>query len=306
MAITFLELAEKVLNETNKPMSYSAIWEYAEKKGYTDSLDSHGKTPKATLSARLGTDIRENPETVFNYSGIRPRMYGLKIFGRTVEGGSENEQEDEVQTVKNFLEIDLHPVLVYYASTFLNLHLKTINASKSVKKSYGEWGHPDIVGCYFPFTTWKSEVVDINTIAGGAAIKLYSFELKRSLSFNNLRESFFQAVSNSSWANEGYLVAESINHDLEFQDELKRLNAAFGIGVVKLDIEDPDASFIMYPSRENEQIDWETVNKLTAMNSDFKYFLERINKDYKTREIRKEKYDKILAREELIAKFKNK
>jgi hypothetical protein len=30
--------------------------------------------------------------------------------------------------------------------------------------------------------------------------------MKKELNFSNLRESYFQAVSNSSWANEGYLV----------------------------------------------------------------------------------------------------
>ena len=65
------------------------------------------------------------------------------------------------------------------------------------------------------------------------------WSLKKRLSFSNLREAFFQAVSNSSWANEGYLVAADISTDEDFQAELHRLSASFGIAIIQLDIEQP-------------------------------------------------------------------
>ncbi len=61
--------------------------------------------------------------------------------------------------------------------------------------------------------------------------------MKKTLNFTNLREYYFQAVSNSSWANEGYIVALDIDEDDSFFAELKRLNNAFGIGVIKLNAE---------------------------------------------------------------------
>ena len=61
--------------------------------------------------------------------------------------------------------------------------------------------------------------------------------MKKTLNFTNLREYYFQAVSNSSWANEGYSVALDIDEDDSFLAELKRLNNAFGIGVIKLNAE---------------------------------------------------------------------
>ena len=57
----------------------------------------------------------------------------------------------------------------------------------------------------------------------------------------NYREFFFQAVSNSSWANEGYLVAAEIIQDDELLSELECLSIAFGIGIIQLDITDIDA-----------------------------------------------------------------
>lgn len=79
--------------------------------------------------------------------------------------------------------------------------------------------------------------------------------IKKEITFSNLRESYFQAISNSSWANEGYLVTAKLLNDEEFHSELRRLTSAFGIGIIKLDIEDPDASEILYPAIYKTDID---------------------------------------------------
>ena len=104
---------------------------------------------------------------------------------------------------------------------------------------------------------------------GAITVKLYSFEIKKALSFFLLREraSYFQAVSNSSWAHEGYLVAADIVTDEDFRDELRRLSASFGIRIIELDIEDPNSSSVLVPARERDALDWEALNKLT-MNKD--------------------------------------
>jgi hypothetical protein len=137
-------------------------------------------------------------------------------------------------------------------------------------------------------------------------VKLYSFEVKKELTFANIREAYFQAVSNSSWANEGYLVTANILHDEEFMTELKRLTSAFGIGIIKLDIEDPDASEILFPAKHKTEIDWETVNKLSKENPDFRKFIVRIKNDMNSKEIIKEKYDKVYTAEQLVEKIKKK
>ena len=57
-------------------------------------------------------------------------------------------------------------------------------------------------------------------------LKIYSFEMKKYLSIANLREYYFQAVSNSSWANEGYLVALNIDkNDKELMELIGSLNS---------------------------------------------------------------------------------
>ena len=100
---------------------------------------------------------------------------------------------------------------------------------------------------------WNNENVKFfifQKYVGSLAIKLYSYEVKRELNFSNLRESYFQAVSNSSWANEGYLVAAEIDSDDEFLDEIKMLSNYFGIGLIKLNINSPDSSEIIYLAKQ--------------------------------------------------------
>jgi uncharacterized protein len=118
------------------------------------------------------------------------------------------------------------------------------------------------------------------------------------LNFGNLRESFFQTVSNSSWANEGYLVASKISNDIDFMDELTRLSTSFGIGVIELSLEDPHSSKILLPAKYRDSLDWETINKLT-MNNDFKEFLSRVKIDISSKKIHKKEYDSVLEIEEL-------
>lgn len=305
--MTFLELAEKVLDEEKKPLTSNEIWQIATDKGYDKQLNTKGKTPWATLGAQIYVNARDNSKTPFGMAGARPKRFYLKRLKDilNLDPVAILEKEEEVRPEKqkkfDYLEKDLHPYLTYFSFYFLRTYTKTINHSKSGKKEFGEWIHPDIVGCYFPLDEWEKEVFELSSAIGNISIKIISFELKREISFSNLRESFFQTVSNSSWANEGYLVAAEISNDEEFISELTRLSSSFGIGVIRLNLFDPNSSEVILPARFKENLDWETINKLT-MNRDFEEFIKRIKNDISSREIRKEKYDKILNEEDLTKK----
>ncbi|MBS9386516.1 MAG: hypothetical protein HEQ24_20770 [Dolichospermum sp. BR01] len=298
MPSVFLELAKKVIEEEKRPLTPTEIWEIAQSKDYDKELLTKGKTPAATLGARLYVEVRDNLTSEFITTGTRPKKFILRSLNNSIYNDSLETPTTTIE--KKYLEKDLHPVLVYYGFYYLNAYLKTIQHQKSNKKVFSEWLHPDIVGCYFPFGDWEDEVVEVSSLIGSSAIKLYSFELKRELSFANLREAFFQAVSNSSWANEGYLVAAKVDSDNDFQLELERLSTSFGIGVIRLDIEDPDSSKVILPAKSRDLVDWETVNKLASINKDFSEFLKRVKKDIDCREIRREMYDPVLEKEELI------
>jgi hypothetical protein len=306
--MTFLELAEKVLTEMKKPLTANEIWEIAKEKGYDQKLNKQGKTPWATLGAQIYVNEKDKSDTVFATVGKRPKRFYLKKQKSLFDIEKiETEQDTKEITEKKieYLEKDLHPFLSYFAYYHLKCYTKTINHSKSTKKEFGEWVHPDIVGCYFPIDEWDTQVMNLSSAIGNTSIKILSFELKRELNLGKLRESFFQAVSNSSWANESYLVAAEISNNDDFMNELTRLSSSFGIGVIKLDIEEPISSEIILPAKTRDSLDWETINKLT-LNKDFKEFLKRIKNDLQSNEIRKEKYDKIFDPDELVKRLKMK
>jgi len=155
--MTFHGLAEHILQQVDKPLTANEIWQLAVDQGLDEKLNSSGKTPWATLGARLYVISRDNPDSVFKTIGKRPKRFYLKDKRYTVdfkeyeEGKTEEETEiSTTQPTKTYLEKDLHPFLAHYAFYNLNCHCKTINHSKSDKKSFGEWVHPDMVGCVFP------------------------------------------------------------------------------------------------------------------------------------------------------------
>jgi hypothetical protein len=303
--MNFIQFAEKIIREENKPLTPNEIWEIGIQKGYNKNLNSTGKTPWQTIGARIYLDIRDNQESLFIKLKTKPVKFYLKSLPQNFDV-LKIEKEQENNLLKKdigYTERDLHKFLSYYVYTYNFTYTKTIFHESSTKKKYAQWLHPDIVGVYFSFEQWEPEIFDISKDIGNLAIKLFSYELKKDLNFSNLRESYFQAVSNSSWANEGYLVAAEIDTDKEFMEEIKRLSNSFGIGLIKLDITNPDSSEVLYTAKQKEIIDIETMNKISQINPDFEEFLKRVKTDLNSKEIRKEKYDKIYDIEELIKKI---
>lgn len=306
--MNFIQFAERIIREKNRPLTSNEIWEIGLQQGYDKELNSKGKTPWATIGARLYRDIKENPSTPFIKLNVKPAKYYLKTLSQNYNMIN-IETEEENSIVKNetrYDERDLHKFLSYYVSVYHSVYTKTIFHESSSKKNYGsnKWVHPDIVGVSFSFEKWEPETFDISKEVGNLAIKFYSYELKKKLNFSNLRESFFQTVSNSSWANEGYLVTAEIEKDDEFENVIQRLSNSFGIGLIKLDIDDPDSSSIICPAKPKEIIDIDAIDAIAEINPDFKDFLRRVKTDLTTKDIIRERYDKILEAEDLISSIK--
>jgi hypothetical protein len=309
---TFWDIIEKTIEKVGTPLSAKEIWDKANELGTLGGFTTTGKTPWATIGAYCYTDISNNAEnSIVIQTSERPAQFFLRKLADKIDiqkvqkkKASEVAKREEVET-KKFNERDLHCLLVAFAmgDTHFRANLKTIFHETSNKgaKGQNEWIHPDLVGVYFPFKDYKAETLEIQSHLTISSIKLFSFELKISLSFANLRECYFQAVSNSSWANEGYLVAAKINEDPAFRDELRRLSNAFGIGILKLNTENVFESEILFPAAIKQSIDWDTVNRLAIENADFSDFLKFITEDCKLGKIKSE-YDKVLNLEEL-AKF---
>ncbi|SFL05799.1 hypothetical protein SAMN05216390_10944 [Lachnospiraceae bacterium KH1T2] len=299
---TFLDLTKAVLKQSNTPLTVKQIWDMGSEMGLIDKINTTGKTPVNTLQARLYIDIRDNDNTPFEIVSRRPTTFTLK--GKNV---SEAEIGPIYQDTK-FKERDLHKLLssFVYICPHFQCVTKTIFHEKTPhsKRGYNEWLHPDIVGVHFPFLDYSQDTLKMKELFWDNMFKLYSFEMKVELSFSNLREYFFQAVSNSSWANEGYLVVLRLAEDEELLTELRRLNNAFGIGVIKLNPESVSQSSILLQAKENKQLDWETIDRLME-NPDFKSFINDFEEDVKIKKI-KSKYDDYFEDDESAEEYSRK
>jgi len=305
MAYTFMQLAEDVLKKAQMPLSAKQIWRRGEETGLAKRTGTTGKSPDATLRVLLSRELEDPNASKFIGAGRRPTRFFLKSRESEILGTPLLDLVDEENKgALSYKEKDLHPLLAYFASTNQTLfgdrkvYTKTISASKTrrgVSRTLKQWLHPDMVGVYFPFEDMEANVVKLSgALSANSAIQIFSFELKQEITRGNYRECFFQAVSNSSWAQEGYLVAAEISDDEELQQELERLTNAFGIGIIHLDLEDIDASKVLFPAKAKQVLDWETINKLCKVNEDFSTFIERLNIDLGASEIRGTKYDPIL------------
>lgn len=137
-------------------------------------------------------------------------------------------------------------------------------------------------------------MIAFNELSDRNALALFSFEIKRHLSKSTYREAYFQAVSNSSWAHQGYLVAAEIAEDDDLLAELERLASSFGIGIIQLQLSDLSESRVVYPARAKSILDWETINKLCEENDDFQSFLQSVKIDVNARKVHRAEYDVVL------------
>ncbi|WP_187923070.1 HTH domain-containing protein [Helicobacter pylori] len=292
--MTDKEIGKKVLEQAEEPLNYKEIWERACEMGLDKECDG-GKILPHSLGSVLGQDkeqfyVINRKEDPFRYwLKSREREFPPQETPDSKEedddGQSECSDAAEKQKTSPYEEKEknLHPLLVKFLNEDPNFKLlcKTIR-HEECKKGEGDeckWNYPDIVGVYFPqndrHKNYKIETLEFLHHTGQNSYKLFSFELKIRINLSNLKASYFQAVSNSSWANEGYLVVFKEIKD-EVLGELRRLNQSFGIGVIKLESEISNSK-ILLPAKERE-IDIPTLNMLVEQSpEDFKPFMEKIN-----------------------------
>lgn len=261
----------KCLEILEKPVSRTEVTDYINKNNFYDFGNT--QRPGASVSAQLGNFIRKGDSRVGRYKNDGAYLYYLTKNEQNLKFDIQNKETEQIVQNKttHYKERDLHILL----STFLsskNIYTKTIFHEQNNQNDKNQiWTNPDIVGVEFSQFSDTTEqflkVIDINEM-----FKLYSYELKRELnSDNELKKAYFQAVSNSSWASYGYLVAFNINTNL--YKEIQRLNKSFGIGVIELSSNIYESKIIA-TSRVNN-LDFDTINKLSNTNEEFRQFIEK-------------------------------
>lgn len=251
-------------------------------------------------------------QLVAEISSQRPRMQTKHPELKTTEGRprkyyySERSDSAEVAAVEsegtsaatdasalNIGEHALYPLLSQYLLEEFGVFSKRIDEKRSSNKrgpNGNRWLYPDLVGMDDLGVDWHREVRDCVNQHSDKRTKLWSFEAKLLINRSNARECFFQTVSNSSWANFGYLVAAEIEGSGTLR-ELRMLFAAHGIGLIKLEVDNPADSQVLIPARERERIDWDMANRLAMENRDFLEYLKLVKQFYQTGEVRVADWD---------------
>ena len=267
---------------------------------------------KKQSSQYVSTDAELVQQLVAEISSQRPRLQKRHPELKTTEGRprkyyySEKSDVAEVAAAEGVVaapmadsgdaklgEHAMYPLLSLYLWEEFGVYSKRIDEKRSSNKrgpNGNRWLYPDVVGMEDLGAEWHQEVRDCVNQYSDKRTKLWSFEAKLLINRSNVRECYFQAVSNSSWANFGYLVAAEI----EGQDTLKELRmlfAAHGIGLIKLDADNPAESQVLIPARERDEIDWDMANRLATENRDFLDYVKLVKQFYQTGEARVADWD---------------
>lgn len=266
---------------------------------------------KKENSDSIKTDAELVQQLVRELSSQRPALQKGNPQIKTTEGRprryywTEKTDQDEVTeaeevdigirpvSASSSKESDLYPLLSKYLRSELGIFSKRIDEKKSSNKKGAKgnkWLYPDLVGMEDLTFDWHKEIKDVVKEYADKKTKLWSFEVKVLLNRSNVREAFFQAVSNSSWANFGYLVAAEVE-GADTMKELRMLYSLHGIGLIKVDPQNSADSQILIPARERLDVDWATCNRLTQENKDFLQVMKLVRQFYQTDDPRPKDWD---------------
>ena len=240
------------------------------------------------------TDMeRKHPE--FKTTEERPRQfyYSQKSDKEEVKTAEKGESTSLKKTGKESpKEKALYRPLCQFLYREQGIYPMRINESH--KKGGGEkgtnkWLHPDVVAMEVLGKDWERVISECVKHNADKKVRLWSFEVKILINRSNVREVFFQTVSNSSWANYAYLVAETIE-GIGTLKELRMLGSLHGVGLIRLNKDEPTESDVLIPARKME-VDWDAASRLAKENKDFCLYIEKINDFHKLGKTDKRNWD---------------
>lgn len=294
------------------------------------------QSPKITEDVfRLFTSLCDSGKEInlnnrIRYLTCERGRYKLALQpNQPISAADDNSKLDDTESTKtqevsinDLLEKDLHAVLAAFLAEdqHFTCYSKTIiaqGANRNNRDESKEWNYPDMVGVSYPFGKLREKhgqqmhekSLELAEMLGTSSVMLFSFELKQSIDKSSLKQKYFQAVSNSSWANEGYLVAAEYKQLDKLINEMRRLASAFGIGFIRLNLHDFKNSEVLIPARSKDELDWITIDKLVKddNSTQFTEFIASIIQNMKGRKIKtpfvEDEYMKRYTQEELFVEF---
>jgi hypothetical protein len=214
------------------------------------------------------------------------------------------QNNDHSQTRQNQPEEKFRAIFIRYAR--LNDEFPVhIEHTKALRQSEGtnRWRYPDCVVLQWDVAIagdngfqLAKDLLEVKRGLGEPPFVLKSVELKVLAVGSNLREAFFQTVSNSKWAHEAQLVFATAINDNSLADELRRLGKSYDVSVFSYGLPEdyldslPPADQIlamdesqfeqiasnihvtqMVSSRTTEKLDWDAIKDLRTQLQDFNH-----------------------------------
>ena len=278
--MTIKESILKSLEDLKDLATHNNVYDHIIKYNYYEFKNA--RTPKDTICSQLWYFIKNNDSRVKRIKGNgNYYLYYLAKYEQIINFDNFITSTSEVinketKVKKTYQERDLHKLLSSYLKN-KNIYSKTIlhEESKNSKDDHQKWIHPDMIGIEFLNLTSKVNKAFMKILNKADTFKITSYEIKKEINTDyELKKCYFQAVSNSSWANYGYLVALEISDSLK--DEMERLNQSFGIGIIELK-SNPYESKILFQSKFKE-LDFKTIDKLCRVNQKYENFIELTEK----------------------------
>lgn len=251
------------------------------------------------ISAELGAFWRTVVDTndQIQFVETRPREFYFDLSGGTETEVIPQHSSFDIISNKNksFHEEELYPILgevIFNEMRCFAMRIEEKASSNKHGQGGNHWLYPDVVGMIPLSDKWGPKVSVLADTLAAERVQLVSFEVKKDIKRSDVREKFFQTVSNSAWANYSYLAAAELKGG-QTSDELTLLCSSYGIGFILIDKDEPSNSQIKIPARLRESIDVNALNRLADENSDAKEFVENVSTYIKTGRLKKGDWDLI-------------
>lgn len=241
---------------------------------------------KRTATKSKETLLRQLAAEIGALSSSLEKMYVYRTADRPHKYYYDHKLLNDDKSTCNFPvnkqeEKKLYPKLAQYCSS---IDIQTLRIDEKTSKhkggkNYNKWLHADVVGYKDLSEKFNEETKECFIQCSSERSYLYAFEVKDGIiTTSNIREYFFQTVSNSSWANYSYLVAEGIED--KAKEELQLLCSGFKIGFLQLNRNEPMESDIVIQAPKT-CLDWNMINRIALENPDFRKYLKNISLSYK-------------------------
>jgi len=262
-----------------------------------------------TIRATISTMVNNDPTSPITK---RPYEQGYYLRTEDVIGSEKTKPDDRPRDEQK--EEKFRSIFSKYESVYYNRFIKMIEHTRGAKVELGfnKWKYPDLVMVDWGVVEDIQEegfkidpvMLEIRRSLGEQPFRLISTELKVRLSFEKLREYFFQCVSNSLWAHSACLAIASEIEDDKLEAEIVRLSNSYNVMVITYGMQYdeidkmPDAETIKEMKSEEfeniitknihrrvvssstgrDQLDWDQIKDLRIQNKEFGNLFEWLSR----------------------------